>query len=250
VKYLPVKPEDFMRVNIVESLASLPPAAGMVAVTVVFRAWAAAYAALESGAGVLISRGPEHALDVRTRCPELLLAGESPQGVPSGFDLPNSPFLLQQADIQGHDIVFCTSCATPAVFAVGGPARVVPVSFVNMGAAARGILASTPAEVALLTPAGPDGLRSLENSMCAMFLKNELEEYPNNFDVLRNHLRTCPAAAVFDDPARGDAPPEDYDFCMSLNRFDYLLELQPAEEGLLRLVPCGDRSSAQEGGPA
>lgn len=236
-----------MRLSLAETLRAASAATELLVVVDVFRAWATAATALDAGARVLLAEDAEQALALRRETPDLLLAGER-NGLPvPEFDFPNSPSLLPADALRGRTLVLATDAGTRAVFAATNAKRILLASFVNM-AAVTALLRDAPAESALLLAPGERGeLRSLEDTMCSMFLKNAVEDYPNSYDVLRRHLRGQPAAAAFFDPERADAPEEDFERCMALDRYDFVMEAV-RDGDVYRLERPGRTASGAQGG--
>jgi 2-phosphosulfolactate phosphatase len=251
VKYLPVKPEDYMRLSIVETLSGAPYECELVVVVDVFRAWASAYAALEAGAKeILLARDAEQALALRLDHPDWILVGERDGRMPVEFDFPNSPTIILQQNLTGRTVVLATDAGTPAVHAVENAKRVLLGSFIGASAVVDVLEKSSASEVLLLAPGDQGEIRSLEDTMCAMFLKNAVEGYPNSYEALRNYLRNLPSASMFFDSARTDAPEQDFDFCTDLDRFDFALDAVPDGQGVFRVERRCDAANAPQGGAA
>ncbi len=71
-----------------------------------------------------------------------------------------------------------------------------------------------------------------EDMMCSLYLKNALEEFPNSIEALRRFLRTVPSAQKFFDPAQAHFSPEkDFELCLELDRFDFVLRAQWEKQG-------------------
>jgi len=71
--------------------------------------------------------------------------------------------------------------------------------------------------------------------MCAMYLKNELEDYPNSFVTLKKFLAGVDSAEKFFDETKEYAPERDFELCMELDRFDFVLQAIPRQDGSVRL---------------
>ncbi|MGE4293176.1 MAG: 2-phosphosulfolactate phosphatase [Desulfovibrio sp.] len=237
-----------MRLNIAETLAAAPSGAEFVVVVDVFRVWASVFAVLDQGADVLLARDAQQALALRSEHPDWILAGEQLGVLPEGFDYPNSPSRLQSANLAGRTVVLATDAGTPAAFAVGDAGRVLLASFINASATAECLTESKASAGWLLAPGERGEIRSLEDTMCAMFLKNAVEGYPNSYEVLRKHLRGLPSAAMFFDSARDDAPELDFELCMDLDRYDHVLEAVPDGQGLYRVRRHGGATHTSQGG--
>lgn len=239
-----------MRLMIVETLAEAARPADVAVVVDVYRAVASAHAAVQAGAEVLLARDVEHALALRAEHPDWLLVGEDHGLLPDGFDYPNSPTILADAELTGRTLVLVTDACTPAVFALKNVQQVLLASFINVAAVVSRLKISLAANVVLLAPGERGQVRSLEDTMCAMYLKNAVEEYPNNHEVLSRHLRSLPVAEMFLDSTRPDAPEQDADHCLELDRYDFTLEAIPVLQGFFRLERRNAAAEVHQGGAA
>ena len=59
---------------------------------------------------------------------------------------------------------------------------------------------------------------------------------PPTTQAVRDRLREAPAARKFFDPACDHAPRADFDYCTEVDRFDFVLRLVRAGDGLRELV--------------
>ncbi|MDD3312470.1 MAG: 2-phosphosulfolactate phosphatase, partial [Pseudodesulfovibrio sp.] len=78
-------------------------------------------------------------------------------------------------------------------------------------------------------------MRAQEDMMCAMYIKNELDGYPNSFETLRKFLAGVDSAEKFFDETKDYAPERDFELCMNLNAFDFVLRAASADGGIVRL---------------
>lgn len=234
-----------MIVNVVECLSGAERAKGLVVVIDVFRSSAVACFLADMGVGEYI------ATDSLDRARELAGArngkviGELENVPVDTFDHLNSPFLLEGADVAGKTFVHVTNAGTRGLMICSGADEVLVGCFVNAGAVVDYIRARDPELVTLVAMGTGGALRAQEDMMCAMYIKNELEEYPNSIETLRKFLRGVDSAAKFFDESRTDCPEEDFDLCMDLDRFGFVLRGEPVEGGVrLRKVAVPGRENA------
>jgi 2-phosphosulfolactate phosphatase len=78
-----------------------------------------------------------------------------------------------------------------------------------------------------------------EDTLCAQFIKASLEGKIPDFEPVRKHLRGYRSARKFFDPALAWAPKRDFDLCLSLSRFNFVLQAQWHKQGyhILQKIP-------------
>ena len=155
----------------------------------------------------------------------------------SSLDIGYSPTLLEQKDISGQTVALVGGSGPQGLYAASEGDTLLLGAFVNAQAMIRYILNSEASEVTLVAMGSRGQVRSPEDTMCAMYIKNGVEDYPNSFEVLCNHFRSIPAAQCFFDAARTDAPEQDFDRCLDLDRFPFVLEARQDNAGIIRLIP-------------
>jgi 2-phosphosulfolactate phosphatase len=221
-----------MIVNVVECLSGARRAKGLVVIVDVFRSTTLGCFLAAGGASEYIVTD---SLDrARAMAAERggKVIGELVDVPPSDFDYLNSPALIEQADIRGETLIHVTNAGTRGLMVCTEADEVIMGSFVNARAVVDYVRARQP-EVVTLVAMGTGGtMRAQEDMMCAMYIKNEIEEYPNSFETLKKFLRDVDTAAKFFDDSRDDCPEEDFDLCMDLDRFDFVLKGEPVEGGV------------------
>jgi 2-phosphosulfolactate phosphatase len=65
-----------------------------------------------------------------------------------------------------------------------------------------------------------------EDTLCAEWIKNELEGEPNNFAEMVEIIRTGSGARFFDPEKQSWSPQADFELCLDLNRFDFVLKVE------------------------
>ncbi|MBU4379360.1 MAG: 2-phosphosulfolactate phosphatase, partial [Proteobacteria bacterium] len=135
----------------------------------------------------------------------------------------------------GRTVVHTTSAGTQGLLACTGADEVLTGSFVNAGALVEYLRVRNPEVVTLVAMGTAGVMRAQEDMMCAMYLKNALEDYPNSFETLKSFLAQVDSAQKFFDPEKTYAPERDFELCMALDRFDFVLRASPYVDGAVRL---------------
>lgn len=224
-----------MKIEILEGLEGARAAQGLTVVIDVFRAFSVACMVVDNGAGEYLAAGSEDTARRLAGEKEALLIGERDAVMLPGFDFGNSPAEIENTDFGGRGIVHTTSAGTQGLLAASGADEIITGSFVNAGAVARYIEASGHEQVTLVALGTAGRERSMEDTMCAMYIKNEVEGYPNSFDALKKYLSTIPAAAKFFDPEMTHAPERDFELCTALDSYEFVLRAEPEEDDAVRL---------------
>lgn len=224
-----------MVVNVVECLGGARQARGLAVVIDVFRAFSVACYAVDNGATDYLAVGDIDLARELASERNGVLVGERDCVKIEGFDFGNSPTEIEHQDFSGRTLVHTTSAGTQGLVGAVNADEVITGSFVNASAIVRYIKERNP-EVVTIVAMGTGGtMRAQEDMMCAMYLKNELEEYPNSFKTLKKFLAGVDSAEKFFDPAKEYAPERDFDLCLDLDRFDFVLRATPRSDGSVRL---------------
>jgi 2-phosphosulfolactate phosphatase len=229
-----------MHIVINNLLSGAAKAKGTAAVIDVFRACSTACYAIGAGATRIIpADSVEHALALKDAHPDFLLMGERGCIKPEGFDFGNSPTEIKDADLSGKTLIHATSAGTRGLLAAMDSADdVLALSFVNLSATGAYLVARMPEIVTLAAMGRAGETPAPEDKLCAMYLKNELEGVPNVMQAIRQFLRNTPSAEIF----FGDTaivPETDFDLCLELDAFDFVLRARRAPEGFVELAPVG-----------
>jgi len=222
-------------VNIVECLEGARRAKGLAVVIDVFRAFSVACYAVDNGAAEYFAVGEVAAARDLAAQRNGILVGERDCIKIEGFDYGNSPTEIEHADFSGRTLVHTTSAGTQGLVACAGADEVLTGSFVNAGAIVSYIRSRNPELVTLVAMGTAGVMRAQEDMMCAMYIKNELDGYPNSFETLRKFLAGVDSAEKFFDETKDYAPERDFELCMNLSAFDFVLRARSEGQGVLRL---------------
>lgn len=224
-----------MIVNIAECLRGAREAKGLVVIIDVFRAFSVACYAVDNGAEDYLAVGE---IDLARKLAEErkgVLIGERDCIKIEGFDHGNSPTEIEEVDFTGRTMVHTTSAGTQGLVGATQADEIITGSFVNAGAIVRYIQEKQPEQVTLVAMGTAGTMRAQEDMMCAIYIKNELEDYPNSFVTIKQFLAKVDSAEKFFDPKLDYAPERDFELCLDLDKFDFVLKATPREDGSVRL---------------
>lgn len=227
-----------MKVEVVDHVAGAARARGIALVIDVFRAFTVAPHAVAAGASRVLPVGAvEEALALRASLPDAVLAGERHARRLPGFDLGNSPTEVVAYGVAGRPFVHTTHAGTQGLIGATQADEVLTASLVNVSALARYVRSRNPAQATIVRMGHEARERCVEDDLCAETLVALFEgQAPPTTQAVRDRLREAPAARKFFDPACDYAPRADFDYCTEVDRFDFVLRLVRAGDGLRELV--------------
>ncbi len=224
-----------MNIRILHGKQGAAQAVGLAVVIDVFRAFTTACYAYAGGCKEIYPIGTiEDAFTLRNELSGCLLVGERGGVMVGGFDFGNSPSLIAAADVRGRTIVHTTSAGTQGLVGAVQADEVITGAFVNAGAIARYIRQSGADEVSLIAMGLGGTELADEDTLCAAYLRDLVQGRTTDFEEIRRYLAEDSTTGRFLDlVGEASAPAEDFDYCMALDRFDFVLR---AEQGNGRLV--------------
>jgi 2-phosphosulfolactate phosphatase len=163
---------------------------------------------------------------MKTGIPEAKLIGERNERKPDGFDFGNSPFLLLKGDVKGFPLIHTTSSGTQGIVNAIQADQIITGSFVNAGAITRYIRKCQPDQVSLVCMGYACQYPTDEDTLCAEYIRNELTGLPNDWEMKKNRIRNCTGSRFFENDSQEWAPQEDFELCLDLNRFDFVLKVE------------------------
>lgn len=216
-----------MEIQILQLLDGAKKASGLTVIIDVFRAFSTACYIMDKGAAVIIPVGNINtAYHLKENNPGFILVGERNEKKPEGFDFGNSPFHLLIADLNGKTIVHTTSSGTQGIVNATGAGEIITGSFVNAGAIVKYIRKQKPEKVSLVCMGYACEYPTEEDTFCAEFIKNELEGIPNDINRMKEIIRKGDGARFFDPEKQSWSPQPDFELCLDLNRFDFVLKVE------------------------
>lgn len=221
-----------MEIQIGQLLRGAREARGLAVVIDVFRAFSTACYVSANGAAEIRAVGDlDLAYRLRRENPARVLMGERDGVKCEGFDYGNSPTEIEGVDFTGKSVVHSTSAGTQGIANALWADEVITGSFPNADAVIRHILRKKPERVSLVCM-GQGALEPTDEDTCfAEYIRGRLLGRAPDFEAVRNHLRGYITARKFFDPEKDWAPERDFDLCLSLSRFDFVLKAEPAGDG-------------------
>lgn len=220
-----------MNIQILQLLDGATKATGLTVIIDVFRAFSTACYAVQNGAANIIPVGDINiALRLKRQNKEFILIGERNEQKPPGFDFGNSPTQLLQTNFSGKTIVHTTSSGTQGIEKAKQANEIITGSFVNAGAIIRYISLKKPDNVSLVCMGYACEYPTEEDTFCAEYIKNELENIPNNFLEIVKKIRRTSGSRFFDVNKQSWAPKTDFKLCLDINRFNFVLKVEQKNE--------------------
>lgn len=221
-----------MKVKIGQLLEGASQANGLTVIIDVFRAFSTACYAFANGAERIYPVGDiNQAYQMKSEHPEYILMGERFEKKPEGFDFGNSPTHIRETDLHGKTLVHTTSSGTQGITAAVNADEIITGSFVNASAIVNYIRQQAPKQVSLVCMGYSCEYPTDEDTFLAEYIANELEGRENNFQEMVEKLRTGSGARFFEAENQEWSPSSDFDYCLTLNQFPFVLRVE-RENGL------------------
>lgn len=211
-------------------------ATGLTVVIDVFRAFSTACYLFDQGARTIIPVGDiESARRLQEQNGEFILIGERGGKKVAGFSYGNSPAEIEGANFAGRTIVHTTTNGTQGLVNTNSADEVITGSFVNAEAVVRYVQARQPETVSLVAMGRGSGRLAEEDTACAEYLRARLSGQQPDFAPIKRDLRTSHTGRKFFDPSVAWALEGDFELCLALDSFDFVLQARPYQNGLLSL---------------
>jgi 2-phosphosulfolactate phosphatase len=212
------------RVEVLHHLDGARRAAGVAVILDVFRAFTLAPCAIARGARSILPVGTaDEAWALKRTDPTLLLAGESDGRPLPGFDFSNSPAAMLRQQLRGRTLVLRTSAGVQGLLAANQAEEVITGSFVNAAAIVAWLQARRASRVSLVAMGWNACEPAAEDEACAAYLAACLRGESPDFEAIRTRLRADPSGAKFFDPSQPWFPPEDFEACLRLSAYPFVL---------------------------
>ncbi|MDD4193366.1 MAG: 2-phosphosulfolactate phosphatase [Mangrovibacterium sp.] len=216
-----------MKIHILQLLEGARQARGLTVVIDVFRAFSVSCYAYGKGVKLIYPVGDiGEAYRLKGTHPDYILVGERNEMKPPGFDFGNSPSQLLQADLEGKTMVHTTSSGTRGIANALRADEIITGSFVNAGAIVRYIEQRQPETLSLVCMGYASTYPTDEDTALAEYIKAKVEGQPVDFNAIVERIRKGSGARFFASEKQGWAPVADFDLCLNLDRFDFVLKVE------------------------
>ena len=215
-----------MQIDILQLTEGARKAKGTTVVIDVFRAFSTACYLTAAGADRIIPvEQVDEALKLKELFPDAVLLGERNEQKVPGFDFGNSPTHIQHLNLKGKTVIMTTSSGTKGLMNARSADDLLSGSFVNAGAIIRYIANKNPAAVSLVCMGYEGRYPTQEDTFLAEYVKAKLTGQPTDFEKMKSLLRTGDGARLLDPANHEWSPATDFDLCLDLDRFDFVLRL-------------------------
>ena len=212
---------------------------GAVVVVDVIRAFTTAAYAFGSGAKEIYLVGTvDEALAFKSTNPGSLALGEDRGLRPEGFDFPNSPAMVRNADLDGRTLVQRTSAGTQGVVRAVDATRLWAASLVVASATARAVEEAGLGEPTYVITGRfedrPDG--GADDVLTADLIERARIGRPIEATATAAALLATEEAARTLALGSDHCDPADIELAAAVDAFDFAMEVERTDRGL-RLVP-------------
>jgi len=212
---------------------------GAVVVVDVIRAFTTAAYAFASGAAEIYLVGTvDEALEFKAANLGSLAMGEERGLRPDGFDLPNSPAMVRDADLDGRTLVQRTSAGTQGVVRAADATRLWAASLVVASATARAVVTAGLGEPAyVITGRFEDHLDGgADDALTAELIERARSGRPLETAATAAALLATEEAAKTLALGSEHTDPHDIELAAAVDAFDFAMEVERTDLGL-RLAP-------------
>lgn len=217
-------------------IAGAREAEGTVVIIDVFRAFSTACYCLDGGAKRVLPVGDVgEALALKEQLDQPVLVGERGGKKLDGFDFGNSPTALLQVDLRGKEVIQSTHAGTQGIVTAAHADEILTGAFVNAKATAAYIKKKAPAIVTLVRMGWQAETPTDEDDLYAEYLESLLLDRDFDEQSVFPQLKASPCAERFFDPAQPWNPSSDFDLCLRLNAFDFVVTARKEADELLSL---------------
>jgi 2-phosphosulfolactate phosphatase len=200
-------------------------ATGAVAIIDVFRAFTTAAVAFANGASrIMMVSSVDEALGLRQSGIAQVCMGEVGGHAPPGFDFGNSPFEISDVNFAGSVIAQRTGAGTQGIVAAKQAECLYAASLVIARATTRALLAYGGDRITLVAMGNNARVRTDEDELCALHLRNLLEGRPGDAAAVRQVTLAGSEIARFRDP-RDPHHPRDLDIALDIDRYDFAIRV-------------------------
>ena len=213
---------------------------GTVVVIDVLRAFTTAAYAFGAGASeIWLVAGVGEALELTAAFGGAVVMGEDGGRRPPGFDLPNSPVAAFLADLEGRVVVQRTSAGTQGVVRARAAERLFAASLVCASATARAVAAAAlgpPTYVITGRRVDVADRHGEDDQLTAALIERARTGVSIDAEATATAVRSSPEAARTLAVGHGHVHPDDIEYAVDVDRFDFAMEVSREALGL-RLRP-------------
>jgi 2-phosphosulfolactate phosphatase len=223
-----------MEIRILNFVEGARKAEGLSVVIDVFRAFSLECYVYAQNAKIIIPVADvKQAISLKREHQDYILIGEREEKKIEGFDFGNSPSQIMNQDFSGKTIVHTTSAGTHGIVNSINASEVITGSFVNAKAIIK-YIKKTKTDIVSLVCMGYSALsKTEEDSLCAEYISEKLKDRNPDFAKMVNTIRSTSGTRFFDLLKAEHCPAEDFNLCLDLNRFNFIIRADKQLNGLI-----------------
>ena len=216
------------------SLENCEAAPGLVVVIDVLRAFSTAAYAFASGVDdIRLVSTVEEAFSLKEEINHAMIMGEVNGLIVEGFDFGNSPSQFDGLNLASVHLIQRTTSGTQGVVRSRFTDELVTASFCNVKATAEYIEDFSPSEVSFVISGLRPGGWGDEDRACADYIKAQLSQNEVDPESYLQRVRESNPGRLFQDPDLPEYPLKDLEYCLTINKFDFVMPVQRSGEHLL-----------------
>jgi len=220
-----------MDIEIFQLTEGAKKAIGLTVVIDVFRAFSTACYVIAAGAEKIIPvEHVDEAISLKEKLKNIVMLGERFERKVSGFDFGNSPTHIMDQNFKGKTIVMTTSSGTQGIANATQADEIITGSFVDAEAIINYIRQKNPAELSLVCMGYEGRYPTQEDTLFAEYVRDKLMNKETDFQSIKELLRTGDGARLLDPANEEWSPASDFELCLDLNRFDFVLKIEKGKE--------------------
>jgi 2-phosphosulfolactate phosphatase len=223
-----------MKISILHLIKGAQKAEGLTVIIDVFRAFSLECYLYGNNAKLIIPVADlSEAFRISNENPDYILIGERNERKVDGFQYGNSPKQVLEVDFKGKTIIHTTSAGTQGIIQAKNSSEILTGSFVNAGAIIRYIQYKNPVKVSLVCMGYSAKERIEEDTLCAEFIYNQLKGHDTDFEKITEIIRNTSGRRFLESRTKEHTPPEDFDLCLDLDRFNFVIRAEKQINGLI-----------------
>jgi len=211
-------------------------ASGLVVVIDVLRAFSTAAYAFAAGADeIFMVSSVEEAFGLKKAIKHSRIMGEV-DGLPvEGFDYGNSPAQFDGKNLSGIPLIQRTTSGTQGVVHSQNADIILTTSFCNASATAEYIGSLSPVEVNFIVTGIRPGGWGDEDQACADYIESLVLKQDVSQEIYLNRVRQSIPGRYFGNPEMPEYPLVDLEYCLAVNKFQFIMEVKPSNQRLRML---------------
>lgn len=215
------------------NLENCGSATGLVIVIDVLRAFSTAAYAFAAGAEeIFLVSTVEDAFALKKEINQSRIMGEV-DGLPvEGFDYGNSPAQFGGSNLSGIPLIQRTTSGTQGVVLSQNAETLLTTSFCNAGATAEYIESLSPTAVSFVITGKRPGGWGDEDQACADYIQSLVLKQNEDPEQFLDRVRRSTPGRYFRNSKMPEYPLRDLEYCLEINKFNFIMEVQRSSEHL------------------